>query len=90
VGLGRFANNEDPDDHSPRVESQCNKTGQDCPGKRGGGKGGGTPKCFSKGAEGAAGGAIGGAVVPCFGTAEGGVGVAIGGCIFGIFQEVVG
>ena len=28
----------DPDDHSPNVESQCNKTGQDCPGTRGGGK----------------------------------------------------
>jgi hypothetical protein len=24
-GGGRFANNEDPDDHSPRVESQCEK-----------------------------------------------------------------
>jgi hypothetical protein len=32
---------EDPDDHSPRVESQCNRTGQDCPGRRGEGKGGG-------------------------------------------------
>lgn len=40
-GGGRFANNEDPDDHSPNAESQCNKTGQGCPGERGGGKGGG-------------------------------------------------
>jgi hypothetical protein len=40
-GGGRFANNEDPDDHSPRVESQCNKTGQGCSGHRGGGHGGG-------------------------------------------------
>lgn len=35
-GSGRFANNEDPDDHSPDIESTCNKTGQDCPGHRGG------------------------------------------------------
>jgi hypothetical protein len=40
-GEGRFANIEDPDDHTPKVESQCNKTGQDCSGKRGGAKSGG-------------------------------------------------
>jgi RHS repeat-associated protein len=36
-GFGRFANNVDPDDHTPDVESECNKTGQDCHGTRGGG-----------------------------------------------------
>jgi RHS repeat-associated protein len=36
-GWSRFANNEDPDDKSPDVESECNKKGQDCPGTRGGG-----------------------------------------------------
>jgi RHS repeat-associated protein len=30
-----------PDDHSPNIQSTCNRTGQDCPGKRGGGHGGG-------------------------------------------------
>jgi RHS repeat-associated protein len=32
----RFANLEDPDDHTPRVESTCNRRGQDCPGSRSG------------------------------------------------------
>ena len=41
-GGNRFAGNEDPDDHTPKIESQCNKTGQDCPGHRGGGHGGGS------------------------------------------------
>jgi hypothetical protein len=27
-----------PDDHSPNVESECNRTGQDCSGHRGGGR----------------------------------------------------
>ena len=36
-----FANNEDPYNHSPNVQSQCNQTGQDCPGHRGGGGGSG-------------------------------------------------
>jgi hypothetical protein len=40
-GLSNFLRiHGDPDDHSPDVESTCNKTGQDCPGKRGGGHGG--------------------------------------------------
>jgi RHS repeat-associated protein len=30
-----------PDDHSPNVQSQCNRTGQHCSGRRGGGRGGG-------------------------------------------------
>jgi hypothetical protein len=30
-----------PDDHSPDVESECNETGQHCPGHRGGGRRGG-------------------------------------------------
>jgi RHS repeat-associated protein len=39
-GGARFAGDEAPDDHTPRVESECNRTGQECPGHRGG-KGGG-------------------------------------------------
>jgi RHS repeat-associated protein len=43
-GGGRFVDNEYPDDHSPNVQSECNRTGQHCSGRRGNGrrtKGGG-------------------------------------------------
>jgi RHS repeat-associated protein len=60
-GGGRFIDNEDPDNHSPDIESQCNRSGQHCSGHRGGGKrsgGGGAVSCSDVGA--AAGGLLGG------------------------------
>ncbi len=63
-GGGRFANNEDPDGHSPNIESTCNRTGQ-CPGHRGGGHGGGGSKSACVWVAGSAGALVG--------TAAGGV-----------------
>jgi hypothetical protein len=59
---GVIANVEDPDDKTPKIESQCNKTGQGCTGHRGGGKGGGGSTSACNFVAGGAGGLLGGAV----------------------------
>ncbi len=82
-GGGRFVNNEDPDDHTPRVESECNRTGQHCPGHRGGGHGGGggAVTCSDVGSAvgGFVGGVIGTAVGPEGTSGAGYIGAGIGG-----------
>jgi hypothetical protein len=55
-GGGRFITY--PDDHSPNVQSRCNKTGQGCSGHRGGGHFGGAFSCAEIG--GLIGGGLGG------------------------------